>query len=361
MTESDQPKRTATIRQATAADLPAARVLLSLRDEREWDQASTNWFLCDLDPQRCLAWMAFAGDEPVGFSSMYVRTLDVQGDVKRVGYWANLYVHPAFRDQMLYPRLPMTMGQGLKPAGLAFLYAAVRQRDVAATHLRIGFGFIARLNVLLKPLRPARLIAKHKKLGALAQRLAWPVDVLFRAYLAIRKPRGDQDGMVSVIDLGSDDVGAAVALLNAQGGGCIAQQWTVEAFRERFRRTREGGRYTLLGVKKNAQLVACVLWRMAERGEAIRAGVIMAAAGEPSSIAPALARAEQEAFSHGAELMLMMDGGGDDLSAFFRRVGYRTSPETYDLLIWPKAALTADPRLAEADRWRLCFADHDAF
>lgn len=361
MADSDQTKRIATIRQATAADLPVARELLSFRDEREWDQASADWFLCDLDPQRCLAWMAFAGDEPVGFSSMYVRTLNVQGEAKRVGYWANLYVHPAFRDQMLYPRLPMAMGQGLKPAGLEFFYAAVRQRDVAATHLRIGFGFITRFSVLLKPLRPARLIAKHKKLGSIAQALAWPADLLFRAYLAIKKPRGDQDGVATAIALESDEVDAVVAMLNAQGEGCMAQQWTVEAFRDRFSRTREGGAYALLGVKKGSQLVAFVLWRMAERGEAINAGVIMAAAGEPSCIASALAQAEREAFERGAELMLMMDGMGERYSRLFRGVGYRTSPETYDLLIWPKVKLTADPRLADAAQWRIGFADHDAF
>src|SRR4051812_8755029 len=106
-TESGAGKMIAKIRHATAADLPAIRELLMLRDDRQWDQPSTNWFLCGLDPNRCLAWVAFAGDQPVGLTSMYVRMLRMGARELRAGYWANLYVHPEFREQMLYPRLPM--------------------------------------------------------------------------------------------------------------------------------------------------------------------------------------------------------------------------------------------------------------
>ncbi|MCI0366622.1 MAG: hypothetical protein L0219_22385, partial [Phycisphaerales bacterium] len=179
--ESEAPKAVASIRKANQADLCAIRDLLSLRDGRQWSQADTDWFLCGLDPERCLAWLAFVGGKPVGLTSMYVRTLRVGGRERRVGYWANLYIQEGHRDHMLYPRLPMAMTVALKPAGLDFLYACVRQRDVAATHLRIGFGHVGRMKMLIKPLRPGRLIAKHKKMPGLVQALAAPVDLLFGA------------------------------------------------------------------------------------------------------------------------------------------------------------------------------------
>jgi hypothetical protein len=372
-TQSDHsaPRTTATIRQASPADLPAARQLLSLRDQREWDQAAAHWFLGGLHPENCLAWMAFDGAKPVGLSSRYVRTLRVNGVNHRAGYWANLYIHPEYRDLMLYPRLPMAMNQGLKGAGLRFLYANVRQRDVAETHLRIGFGRIGRMNVLFKPLRPGRLLAKHKNLGSAAIALAKPMDAMYAGARAALKPRGPRDLHVDVLQLQSPQIERIVQLLNSRaesfndkGQKGITQQWTAASFIERFRQTREGGRYILLGVRRKTSLVGGVIFRIAERGGGIRAGVIMDAVvspGDETCLIPALLEAERQIKLLDGDVMLYLDGQGPHLHKLMRRCGYRNSPETYDLLIWPKVMLNTDPVLADLSNWRFSFGDHDAF
>ena len=365
------PRKTATIRQATPADLPAARQLLSQRDQRQWDEPSANWFLCGLKPERCLAWMAFDGAKPVGLSSMYVRTLRVNTTDFRVGYWANLYIHPEYRDLMLYPRLPMAMNQGLKAAGLRFLYANVRQRDVAETHLRIGFGRIGRMNVLFKPLRPGRLIAKHKKLGNAAIALAKPMDALYAGARAALKPRAPRDVQIDVLQLQSPHTERIVQLLNNRadsfndrGQKGIAQQWTAASFIERYRQTREGGRYILLGIRRANSFVGALTFRVAERGSGIRAGVIMDAVTQPGDEAcliPALYEAERQLKLLDGDVMLFLDGLGPKLHSLMRRSGYRVSPETYDLLVWPKATLTQELVLADLANWQFSFGDHDAF
>ncbi|MBX3355840.1 MAG: hypothetical protein KF724_09095 [Phycisphaeraceae bacterium] len=364
------PRVAAAIRRAEERDLPALRVLLSERDHREWDQPSVDWFVCRLDPAQCLAWMAFAGERPVGLSSMYLRTLvtseasGARGTERRAAYWANLYVDPAFRDQMLYPRLPLTMAQALRPAGASFLYAAVRQRDLAETHLRIGFARIGRMAVLFKPLRPARLLARHRGMGRWAELLGLPLDALWRLWLAARRPATPAG--LSIESLGLDDPRLAhvVALLErgAPGdSGAILQKWTTEGFRARFERTREGGHYDLRIARRRDSIDAALLMRYAERGAAVKAAVVMTLAGESAAIAALLADAERRAVADGAVLMLFMDGLGPGVGSLLRRRGYRPSPETYDLIVWPKAILTSDPDLADLSRWRLSFADHDAF
>jgi len=145
-----------TIRRATPADFAAVAHLLSMRDERAWDVESVRWFLQDFDPGRCMGWLAFAGERPIGLTTVYVRDLMIGAQAVHTAYWANLFIDPAYRDRMLYPRLPLAMFPELKAAGVRFTYAAVRRPDVARAHHAIGFTPIGAWTLRLKPLRPLR-------------------------------------------------------------------------------------------------------------------------------------------------------------------------------------------------------------
>jgi hypothetical protein len=127
------------IRRAGPDDFPAIAHLLTQRDERTWDVPAVRWFVQELDPARCIGWIAWSGDRPIGLTSVYIRDLHVGTKLVRAAYWANLYIDPAFRDRMLYPRLPQAMFPELKAQAVRFTYAAVRRSDVAQAHRSIGF------------------------------------------------------------------------------------------------------------------------------------------------------------------------------------------------------------------------------
>ena len=128
----------ARIRPLTADDLLIVRRLLSERDGRDWDAESTRWFVEGLDPERCRAWAAFDGEKPVGLTTAFLRKLTIDGQQQRVAYWANLYVDPKYRDQMLYPRLPVTMLNALK--GLAAPFFVRHRADSAGSKGPYGPG-----------------------------------------------------------------------------------------------------------------------------------------------------------------------------------------------------------------------------
>src|SRR5437867_2110681 len=84
---------------------------------RVWDESSIRWYLHDLDPDRCLAWLGPAGGKAVAISSIFLRGLRGPAGPLRTGYWANLFVAPDHRDLMLYPRLLRAMLAEARPRG----------------------------------------------------------------------------------------------------------------------------------------------------------------------------------------------------------------------------------------------------
>jgi len=356
----------AKIRALGPDDLGAIRQMLSQRDGREWDERSTRWFLYNLDPARCLAWGAFIGEKPVGLTSTFLRTLTVRGDIRRVAYWANLYVDPEYRDQMLYPRLPMTMLNALKPLGIEMLYAPVRLPQLTKAHLGLGFAKIGSMAVLVRPLRPARFICKYKKLGW-AKPLAGPVDLLFRAGLAVTSARlgaGVQIDDGRLEEATTERLNAVASLLAERSEGRIAQVWNANLLRERYGQTREGGSYRLAASECNGELTAAAIYRFAERGDGIQVGVLMDLAfrsGAERDAAAALRAVERATLAADGELLIYLDGLGDANRELLKRRGFRVSPEVYEFLVWPKKLAANDDWFGAWDRWEFSFRDHDAF
>ncbi len=363
-TETKSSSRSVAIRQATPDDLGALRELLSLRDERAWDQASVSWFVSGLDPDQCLAWLAEDGDKPIGLTTMFLRELAWKNESRRVAYWANLFIHPDYRDLMLYPRLPMAMFAAIRGSEIEFLYGAVRLRDVARAHLGIGFAKLGEIRVLFKPLRPGRLLAKHKKLGRLAAAMSGPADAAFGTLQRLRRAKPSSDLRVDELPLETDEIESVVDLINRSGGDRIRQVWTAQTLRYRYQRTREGGQYIVLTARSASEILAVVVFRYAERGNHIHACALLDVAfrrGDERAARVVLAEAEHRARDAECELMLFLNGLGRDTERVLRQLGYRPSSEVYDLLIWPKTTFAAAAAEMNLAHWRLTFGDHDAF
>jgi hypothetical protein len=365
VTQTSAPAST-TIRPATPADLPAIGALLGMRDGTPWDPASVAWFTMDLDPDRCLCWLAWVEERPVGLTMMYVRTLRGPSGTERAGYWANLYIDPAFRDRMLYPRLPMAMFQALPAHRLAFLYTSVRLPDLATAHTRIGFAKLGAMSVLAKPLRPARLIGKYRHV-ALVQRIAPPIDALYRAWLSATRPRVPPGVVVECLEPSRAVIAELVQRIDATPTDRIAAEWTVASMSHRYRQTtlRGGGSgYQVAVVRRDGRLAGGLSHRLTERGDGIRAGVVMDVIGAPVEggwMAAALADLERRALDGGADVLLFLSGLGPEIAAGFARAGFRPTHEAYELMIWPKQALQSRPALQDLGNWSFALRDHDAF
>jgi len=367
MAMSDTPPTPrVTVREATPDDLGDVAALLAARDGQRRGEGQVADYLWHLDPAHTRAWIAHAGDRPVGLTMLYLRDLHwPSGEPKpilRAGYWAHLYVEPAFRKQMVYPQLVLAMIRGMDAAGLDLLYTGTRQADVAAGHQKLGFALVGRLPVRLRPLRPFRLLAKHRGLGRLAP-LCGPLDPVVRYCTASRPPRYLQ---VEPLDLQGPAAEQLASLLSARPSNQVHQQWTAEQLRRRFRATLDGQPYRITGTFRDARLVAAAVTTLAVRGNGIRAGVLLelAAAAEATEhqVAGLLADAEQQAADHGAELVLALP---DSLPAAAPgRVAGRylaTESEAYHLLVYPKSMVAEGAAAAGLQNWHFTFGDHDAF
>ncbi len=354
----------ATIRQATADDLANVVELIRVGDDRPYLDGNVERFIRRLDPDYAQAWLAVAGDQPVGMSMIYQRALRAGEHRYTTGYWANLYIDPDHRDQMLYPRLPIATFDSVKRGELDFVYALVRRQNLIEAHQRIGAAKIADLPVLIKPLRPALFMSKYKHLPHPLRALARPADALFGAYLRLRRPHPSADLTLDVVPWDSDELADLAALLNETRGGRVARHWTVESLRARYAVSLDGDPYTLLMVRRAGQPTASVIHRWTDRDHDLRVGVVMDLAyraGCEDDARIALAETERHAHAAGAEAVMFLDGLGESARAMVTRAGYMRSPEIFTLVIWPKTILTDGSILAGVADWRLAFGDHDAF
>ena len=350
----------ASLRRAGPQDLGAVRELLAQRDGSPWDESSTRWFVHGLDPARCVAWIAFVGAKPVGLSTLFLRDLRGPSGRAHAGYWANLYVDPAYRDHMLYPRLPLAMFAAAKDLGIEFIYGSLRRLGLLEAHTRLGFAKLGPLAVLVRPLRPLRLVGRYKGWRALAA-VSPPLDGLYGVALALRRARPLPGITIEALDPATTSL---AEILNAASARRMTCTWTDESFRYRYARTREGTRFFLAGIRRGGALLGGVVYRIAERLGGIRAGVVMDAivpAGEEPLLAAALAMASEHALREDCDLMMFLDGIGPEVSRLFVSCGYRPSPERYEMILWPRQRAAADPALAVAAGWRFGFGDHDAF
>jgi hypothetical protein len=323
-----------------------------------------------LRDDRAVMWLATVGDKAAASTAMYLRSLrhPRQDRTLPIGYWAHLFVLPEYRKLMLYPQLVFTMRKAMSELGVEAILTAMRRPQVTEGHLKLGFKVVCSWPVLVKPLRPFALLAKHK--GIRAAGLAAPVgDGLWRVLQSMRS--GAQATGLTIEARNASDVRQEPEVLDElsrvlsdTAGQRIATDWTPGLLRDRLGGGVDGERYHVLFARRGGTLAGVAICRMATRGNDIRTGVILELAvpsQEPNALR-ALARACESALvADGAEAMLWLDGAGRATSDTLRNSGYRVAAdETYRLIAFTteNAERLMDP---DADAWRFTFLDHDAF
>ena len=346
------------IRQATAEDLPAAVRLFEIRDGHAYEPELIFHKVGRFDPNRTLAWMAYDGSQPVGMTMMLLRELNVDGVMLRAGYWANLYIHPEYRQFLLYPRLTRAMTGALRKNDLAILYTAVRDLQVAGAHVKLGFSKVGELAVRAKPLRPVRLFLRAKGWDVANHFTALP-DYLYRGVLKIRSPK--QNGLKvcgMTLPANLPEFGSLLEQTRCR----VRQVWNCTRLSDRYASNRDGEPYRLVGVRRNGMLVAAALWRAAVRGSKVRAGVLMDIAyrnGEEHAARKVLAAVEEAALEKSCDVMLHLDGL-NEAASMIHKFGYCFSPERYTVLLW-STQVVKNGSLADLNGWRYAFSDHDTF
>jgi len=348
--------------EAGPGDLPAITALLSRRDERENDPEDVRRVLFGLEPDRLRAWVAWAGERPVGLTAIYLRRLRWQEGTRLAGYWAHLYVHEDYRERMVFPMLLLAMVRGARAAGVEVMFTATRQPGLATASAKLGFALLATRRVLLRPLRPLRLAGLQLGAPRRIASLGAPLDALFGA-LATRVPAPPGDRIEVLTP--AEGAAAAVALLEKAGCGRISQIWSDAYFRRRFEVTIDGAGYELLLASRDGAARAAVITRLSDRNNGVRSGVILDALAADDDAAGSLAHllrvAHRRAYEAGAELCLGFDAPGTGFAALARRLGYREVWERYHFLVWPAEVAAGGGFGSDPDHWRFAFADHDAF
>lgn len=364
---SPPPRASVEVRRANAGDLTAMVDLLRRRDDRHHPAEAVTKYLLDADPQQLTAWLAMVDGKPAALNTIYLRDLSGNGRSIRAGYWAHLYVDPEHRKAMLYPQLVAAMLRGARELPLDIVYTATRRQQVADSHIKLGFQLLGTLSVKMKLLRPARLVIKHWEWPRPMERLSLPLDVAWRGGQRFRHRSSPNAVVIEPLTWQSPDLEEVVAMLNSAAGNRVHILWAVEAFRRRFANTIEGWPYFLLVAREpvTRSIVAAALVRIGERGpRAIRVAVLMDLIALPThrAIIPLLLRdIDSYARENEADALLALDGAGSDFSAQLANWGYRGSPETYNLLVWPKAKMAPEFFAGQIQNWRFTFADHDAF
>jgi hypothetical protein len=352
------------VREATPPDLDAAVELIRLADGHHLEFDNVAHYLHRLDPKATRAWVAFVGERPAGITRVLFRKIYRDGGPHPAAYWMNMFIHPDFRDLMLYPRLVLAMLAGVKKLGYELLYVAVRRPGVAEGHLKLGFQKVDDLTVLAKPVRPGHFLVKYRRVPALIGALARPVDWLYGQYLAVRRPRSPTPFVVEEIPWDSPRLEQVATLWNPPGEIRMRQGWTAACLRQRYTRSVESVPYFLVGVRRGEDLVSAAIFREADRAPGIRLGVIMDAAyapGQLSALGYALAEAERRLVRIGCEILLYLDGLGDEVSQLMRRLGYVKTFEKYVLMRYPKNKDLHETPYGNRIGWRFAFGDHDAF
>lgn len=354
-----------TLRIADKADLPIVFRLIRERDMRHHPDDAIAGYLANLDRQRIVVWIAERDGEPIGLNAIYLRPIACDSGAFHAGYWGHLYVRPDARKLMVYPQLVLAMLRWAKEHDLDWVYTATRQETVAAAHLKLGFECISTIPVLLKPLRPGRLVAHRLGNNPFINGLAAIADAIWATgHAAGRMFARDSTAASSPADA-AVSAGALIGLLAAVSGRSIRTAWTEQSWANRFAATIEGDCYRSFVVPAAGSPSAAALLRIAARGEpALRLAVVMDLldAAEDRQIASSLlAGATDWALEQHADAIIALEPTQPDEASWYRRKGFMRSPERYSLLVKSTSPRPLPAGFRDSVQWRFSFAEHDAF
>jgi hypothetical protein len=255
------------------------------------------------------------------------------------------------------------MISGAAELGIDLVYGAVRRPEVVQGHLSLGMEKIGELPVMAKPVRPVRLLSKHRGFGNVLPQLSALPDYLYAQYRSLRR-RSEHDGYVLKDATVPECDAPAVALPLRTGFESEVQRpLTAEAFRKRYRWNPDGDAYRVLSINRSAVTQAAIVYRAAVRGPDIRTLVIMEMGYLPSEEhALRLALLELEKIGSQSECdVILCLSSNLPMQTLLRRVGYMKSNENYVLMMKPTGRKTGCVFPAKIAGWYFTFADHDAF
>jgi N-acetylglutamate synthase-like GNAT family acetyltransferase len=351
------------IRRAVAEDIPQIAEMMRQVADREHSLEAVRTITSNFQPGEFYGWIACAGDEPVGVTMLQPLALERRGVRIQAGYWRYLWIRPDHRGTTLYPRLVLKMIGEAAGLDIDLVYGAIRREEVAAGHLALGMERVAELPVLMKPLRPARLLCKfYGAPGAFAGISAVP-DALYRQYLNVRNSSRPADFVFEDAAAAGIDSDTVIPVLREPYQDDVQRILTAEAFAARYRANSDGDPYRVLCVRTSAGAQAAIVYRIASRRK-IRNLVVMemgCRSTDGAALKAGLFELERQAIGLDCEVMLALFSRQWTCDVL-RKAGYFKSNETYVLMKkWTKKADRSEVKNIEMDKWHFTFADHDAF
>jgi hypothetical protein len=354
---------TISIRRATAGDVPQIADMMQLVSGREHSVEAARTMTADFAPGRFYGWLAFAGNEPAGLTTVEPCILERRGTAINAGYWRYLWVRPDQRRTTLYPRLVFTMIAEAAVLGMDLVYGAIRRPDVAAGHIALGMQRVGEIPVLARPLRPARLFSKFHGFADLFVRLSAIPDLPYAQYLSLRRSSTRSGYVITDIAATEVDPGAVIPALREIYAQDLQRRPTPESFANRYYSNSDGAQYRVLTVGRSGAVSAAIVYRIAVRGNDIRNLVIMEMGyrfSDQAAMKFGLLAIEKQALQLGCEVILFLSSRWSS-QTFLRKLGYFRSNETYILMKKPTGRNATAIVTENLNDWYFTFADHDAF
>ncbi|MBC22960.1 MAG: hypothetical protein CMJ32_03465 [Phycisphaerae bacterium] len=355
-----------TIKEATPDDLPVLAQLLRDRDEVPYETTDVEDYLFHCDPEHFLAWIAHVDDQPAGMTALYMRDVTFDHGEKirrRSGFWSHLYIDPKYRKLMVYTQLVFAMNRAMRSSGIDMIYTATRQTVVAESHQKIGYRLMGTIPVDFRPLRPFRMLARHKFPAKFIEAAASVPDLGWRAWLSIGRSRAPGGVTIERIDTGDSRIEQIVAMMQDRARGTVAMDWSVEYFQKRFRTAIDHAPYRIHVASRDGQVIAASIHRVGDR-HGIRFGIVidLLVGPEDGQVGAALLSTMQDSMVRdGADAILSMGGMQEPVPGIVRSARFMRSPEQYHLLVYPGPLVPEESWEGDLDHWTFCFSDHDAF
>jgi hypothetical protein len=351
------------IRQAGSSDVPKIAEMMRSVSHREHSVESVRAMTADLAPGQFYAWLALAGDDPVGLTILESCLLEYKGIQTIAGYWRYLWVMPDQRRTGLYPRLVFTMISGAVSAGIELVYGAVRRPEVVSGHLALGMQKVGEIPVLAKPVNPAALFSKFHGLGDFFIRLSAVPDFAYRRYLSMKHLRSGS--IYAAQDMAATQIEphAVIPVLRDLYAKELQRSLTAQTFLKRYSVNSDGAEYRVISVYAAGEIRAAIVYRTAIRGNNVKALVIMELGyrgADQDAIRFGLAELEKCAIDCGCEVMLCLSSARP-MQALLGQSGYFKSNETYVLLKKNTTPETGRSVPDNLNDWYFTFSDHDAF
>lgn len=351
------------IRRAVAEDIPQIAEMMRQVAGREHSLEAVRTITNNFQPGEFYGWIACAGDEPVGVTMLQPVGLEREGRRIQAGYWRYLWIRPDQRGTTLYPRLVLKMIGEAASLDIDLVYGAIRRAEVAAGHLALGMEKVAEMPVLMKPLRPARLLCKFYGAPSAFAAISAVPDALYRRYLHVWNSSRPADYVFENAGASGIDSDQIIPVLRGPNRDGVQRILTVETFAARYGANADGDPYEVLCVRTSAGVQAAIVYRIASRRK-IRNLVVMEMGCRSSAgaaLKAGLFELERRAIGLDCEVILALFSR-QWIQDVLRKAGYFKSNETYILMKkWTKKADRREVKNIEMDKWHFTFADHDAF